>query len=287
MDNENQAAMSDEALEAALLATDAIEETPEPVDQAEPEQAEGANDAEPPADQQQDDASQQTEQQQASDWNPEGPGDIKAALKHEREQAKALKQRLAEYEQREQQAQQQQMQAQYEANEQARLAQRTQMLADVAFDEERTAQLLAQFANEDRYFAQRDADVRREQEKYADGFALGRKVYPDFDAVMGKALADPKTARVLEAVAREATAAGENPVLAAYEEAKQRDPDAQAAAIQAEVARQVQAVLQKNQPPQSKGHTTIAHASGGAPSGAVDKAPHQMSDAELEAKLKG
>jgi hypothetical protein len=284
MDPNNEAAMSDAALEAALLGgDDTADEAAEPAEQTTVTDAEGAPDAEPPADQQEQQADEQ--QQQTDEFNPAGPGDLKVALRQTRDELKALKAEADELRQWRQQQAQAQAQAQYQADEQARLQQRNAMLDDV-FDPEQRAQLLQQFAREDQYFAQQQAQQALVQVRYQDGFAMAREAYPDFDAVLNKAIADPEQAALLEAVSQQALAQGRNPVIAAYQMAKKLDPDAQKAQIAAEVAKQVQAVLQKNQPPQSKGHTTIGHAAGSAPSGPAAKAPHQMNDDELEAALK-
>lgn len=278
-------AMSDAEIDAALGADDLGDVTDLDTVQDDADEAGEAvttTDAEPPAEQ---DQQEQPSEQTDPNWNPEGPGDIRKALQAEREQAKALKAELAELQQWRQQQQQAEMQARAQAEEAQRQELRRQQLEESTFDPEAQERLLNQWRYEDAQRIQQQAQQQHVQALYQQGFDLGREAFPDFDAVLNRGLADPELAPVLESIANQALMTGKNPTIAAYKAAKRFDPEAQKAAIEAEVQRQVQAVLQKQQKPATAGATTIAHASSAVPGLPEPKAPRRLSDRELDAKL--
>jgi hypothetical protein len=275
--DKDYAEMSDEELMAEVEAEATAEAEAAPVEQDNAADA-GAIDAEPPAEQEQ---QEQPTQQQAEDWNPDGPGDIKAALRQEREQARALKQQLAELQQWRQQQEQAAYQAQAQAEEAQRQAERRAQLENT-FDPDDQERLYHQWRNEDAQRIQYQAQQAHVQALYQQGFEIGREAFPDFDTVLNRGLADPELAPVLEAVAQRAIAEGKNPTIAAYKTAKRLDPVSAEERIKAEVQKQVQSVLQKRQPPANRGHDTIGHVSAQPVGAAPRKAIQEMSTEELE-----
>jgi hypothetical protein len=215
---------------------------------------------------------------------------VRAALKEQREQAKALKQQLeqaaaeaAELRQWRQQIENNHRQQQYMADERARLQQRNEAL-DMVFDLDERAQMLERWRQEDLYIAQQSTQQAIAQAQYTQGYETAKEAFPDFEGVFHKAMSDPMQAPLLEAVANQALNQGKNPVIAAYKMAKQLDPEAQAARIEAEVSKRLQAVLQKQNPPANRGHATIGHATSQVPGAVASKDVRDMSTEELERK---
>jgi hypothetical protein len=105
MQDTNPTDLSDDDLMAAAMGDEDDTEV----------ELEGADDATPQADQDdQDDASDQ----QTQNWNPDGPGDLREAIRQEREQRRYLEQQMAAYQQQLAQYQLQQQYAQQSLQQQ-------------------------------------------------------------------------------------------------------------------------------------------------------------------------
>lgn len=176
-------------------------------------------------------------QEQQPDYNPEGPGNVREALRQAREAERMAREQLAQYQAYVQQLQQPQPQQETEFLDEA-LAQHTQS---------QLTEMRAQFE-------QQTQAMRIEMAE-----TMARQQFPDYDEVIGR-LAE------MDAVNVAAFLNKPNPALAAYQFAKQYTPQA----IEAEVQRRVSEIAKTLTPQTPKAPKTIGNLPAAAPN--VDKA---------------
>lgn len=272
MSDTNARELTDEQLDD-LLAGDDEESTTDEADPSEGAEGDdqGAVDADPPADGTDTESDTEQEDAEAADdakpegFNPDGPGDTKVALRQAREEAKAAKQRLAEYEAQQQAAVQRQQQAYEEA-------QFKQQLENAAYDPDETERLTADFRA--KTLAQANQQVANDRVRLSEAYAV--EAFPDYFEQIERLKAEFGQGIVQIAMQQE------NPALWAYQKAKKiPDPVTQQKAVEAEVAKQVAAALQKQQSP-AKGPKSIGRVSSAGAMTTEDKPIQKMSDAELE-----
>lgn len=188
----------------------------------------------------------QAEPQQ--DWNPDGPGDLREALRQEREQLRYF---------REQAELQQQQLAQYQAwyqqqQEAVAAQQQREYLEELAYDPEQ----LQAYLQQQQQVAFQQASQQQAEYKVKMAADLARQTIPDFEQQIGK-LYNLLGAEVVDSMAMNQP----NPALWAYEFAKNfsSTPDEINARVEAEVQKRLAQIAPRAQVKQSTNSRGIGH----------------------------
>lgn len=187
-------------------------------------------------------------QAEQNDWNPEGPGDMREALRQEREQLRLYREQM--------QMQQQQLE-QYQAwynqqQEQAAAEQQRQYLEELADDPEQ----LQAYLQQQQQAAWQQAQQSQYEQKLVMSADLARATIPDFETQLNKlySLLGP------EAVDRMAMQQA-NPAMWAYQFAKNFavTPDEVNARVEVEVQRRLAEIAPRAQVKQSTNSRGIGY----------------------------
>lgn len=213
---------------------------------------------------------QPAEQQTPQTWNPDGPGNVKEALRQAREEARAYKEQLAQYQAWQQQIQQQQ-----------------QEQAVDPLDPEAYSAIQQQMGAMQQQMQQAQTTMRLEMSE-----TLVRQSHPDYDQAI-QALA-----QMGDSVNINAFLQAPNPALAAYEYARNFTPWGIEQRVNQEVQRRVSELTQQMTPQKPKAPKTIGNLpaaastteSGGSalnvPSGHIAQMTHENRDAWYEKALR-
>lgn len=225
----------------------------------------------------------ETGEQKPEGWNPDGPGNLKAALAESRAREKAQREQLAQYERQQAQAQAEyqaqlfnaQVQAEVQRLNETNPEQVPAYLAQVqAYQQQQLAQ---------QYQQQTQAQIQASRVEMSEQLARQSMGAEAFDAKMtqlAQLLQDPVLGPTINV---QALMASENPALAAIALVDRLTvKPSQPVDIQAEVQRQVAAALGKQQQP-IKGPKTVGHLSSATQEPPIEKDPRDMTDEELDA----
>lgn len=193
---------------------------------------------------------QETEAEPESEenWNPDGPGDIREALRQEREQLRIY---------REQMQMQQQQLDQYQAwyrqqQEQAEAERQRQYLEELADDPEQ----LQQYLHGQQQAAWQQAQQQQQVQRVQMAAEFARQAIPDFDVQLSK-IYGLLGHEVVDQMAMQQ----ENPALWAYQFAKNfaTSPDEVNARVEAEVQRRLAEIAPRAQVKSSTNSRGIGH----------------------------
>lgn len=236
----------DESIEALYSALEGGDEAVDTTTESEPqvEQPEQTPAGEEPAPE----PEQPAQAQQEGDWNPDGPGDLREALRQEREQLRYFREQMEL-----QQQQLQQYQSWYQQQQQlAAQEQQRQYLEELSYDPEQLQAYLQQQQQAAWQQAQQSQTVYKLQ-MAAD---LARQTIPDFDQQLNK-IYDLLGAEVVDSMASQQA----NPALWAYQFAKNfsMTPDEINARVEAEVQKRLAQIAPRAQVKQSTNSRGIGH----------------------------
>jgi hypothetical protein len=193
-------------------------------------------------------AEQQVEAEPDQEWNPDGPGNIREALRQEREQIRIY---------REQMLMQQQQLEQYQAwhrqqQEQAEAERQRQYLEELADDPEQ----LQQYLHGQQQAAWQQAQQHQQVQRVQMAAEFARQAIPDFDAQLSK-IYNLLGHQVVDQMAMQQ----ENPALWAYQFAKNfaTSPDEVNARVEAEVQRRLAEIAPRAQIKSSTNSRGIGH----------------------------
>jgi hypothetical protein len=193
-------------------------------------------------------AEEQVQAEPQQDWNPDGPGDIREALRQEREQLRLY---------REQMLMQQQQLEQYQAwykqqQEQAEAERQRQYLEELADDPEQ----LQQYLHGQQQAAWQQAQQQQQVQRVQMAAEFARQAIPDFDAQLNK-IYSLLGHEVVDSMAMQQ----ENPALWAYQFAKNfaTTPDEVNARVEAEVQRRLAEIAPRAQVKTSTNSRGIGH----------------------------
>lgn len=281
--------LTDEQLEAALSGdVSEADTTTETGDTTTEGESVTTTDAEPPADQ----VVTDEQGEQGEGLNPDGPGDLRVALKQERERAKAERERAEQLaaEAAELRAYRQQIEAQqYQAQTQQQAEQYRQQLAErLEFvDGQEAAAIVEEIRRIDAQQMQQNYQAYAANERLQFSASVMADAHPDFAEHLTRAYEEFGPALDQLALSKSPN----NPAKWAYELGKRLNAEANfetrlAAELEKRLPAAVQEVLQKQKPPDTQGHKGIAHISADGVGGkTVTKSPSEMSDAELARAL--
>lgn len=193
-------------------------------------------------------AEEQVQAEPQQDWNPDGPGDMREALRQEREQLRLY---------REQMLMQQQQLEQYQAwyrqqQEQAEAERQRQYLEELADDPEQ----LQQYLHGQQQAAWQQAQQQQQIQRVQMAAEFARQAIPDFDAQLNK-IYSLLGHEVVDSMAMQQ----ENPALWAYQFAKNfaTTPDEVNARVEAEVQRRLAEIAPRAQVKSSTNSRGIGH----------------------------
>lgn len=193
-------------------------------------------------------AEEQVQAEPQQDWNPDGPGDIREALRQEREQLRLY---------REQMLMQQQQLEQYQAwykqqQEQAEAERQRQYLEELADDPEQ----LQQYLQGQQQAAWQQAQQYQQVQRVQMAAEFARQAIPDFDFQLNK-IYSLLGHEVVDQMAMQQ----ENPALWAYQFAKNfaTTPDEVNARVEAEVQRRLAEIAPRAQVKTSTNSRGIGH----------------------------
>jgi len=191
---------------------------------------------------------EQPEQNNADNWNPDGPGDIREALRQEREQLRLYREQMEL-----QQQQLQQYQAWYQQQQQlAAQEQQRQYLEELADDPDQ----LQAYLQQQQHAAWQQAQQQQTTYKLQMAAELARQSIPDFDQQLGKIynLLGPD---IVDAMAAQQS----NPALWAYQFAKNfsATPEEINSRVEAEVQKRLAEIAPRAQVKQSTNSRGIGH----------------------------
>lgn len=286
--------LTDEQLAAMLPGSDLETETDTTTDEVDTAgDTVEQTDAEPPAEPVITD-----EQLSDPNWKPEGPGDLRVALKKSRESEQAQRaeaERIkAEAEQVRAEAaelrayRQQVEQSQNQARTQQQAEQYRQQLAErLEFvDGQEAAAIVEEIRRIDASEMQRAYQAHADNERLQFSASVMADAHPDFAEHLQRAYDEFGPALDQLALIKSPN----NPAKWAYELGKRLGAESGleariAAEVEKRLGAAVQEVLQKQKPPDTQGHRGIAHLSSEGGSKTVTKSPAQMTDAELQRAL--
>jgi len=191
---------------------------------------------------------QPDENTEQNNWNPDGPGDIREALRQEREQLRLYREQMEL-----QQQQLNQYQAWYQQQQQlAAQEQQRQYLEELAYDPDQ----LQAYLQQQQQAAWQQAQQQQMTYKLQMAADLARQSLPDFDQQLGKIynLLGPD---VVDSMAAQQA----NPALWAYQFAKNfsASPDEINARVEAEVQRRLSEIAPRAHVKQSTNSRGIGH----------------------------
>lgn len=262
--------LTDEEIEARL--NGASSESEAPAETVEAEQSEQEQAAQTPGDTEATapgSADQEAEQQ--AQPPAEQPRTVPLPEHIElRKRAQAAEEQLRQF-------QQQQAQQAAEAQQRAVEARYEELLLE---DPEAAAQFAVQVQQQEQERIRAEFQQAQVVDRVKLSEEYARKAYgEDYDRQIAKAVERIGAETLLSLAAQQP-----NPAQWAYEFGAQfQTPEERQATIQAEVAKQLQEVLKKNQPPQSRGTTSIGTVSSATAEPHQLKDPEHMTDAELDA----
>ena len=236
----------DESIESLYSALEGNGE--EVVESTEPEQPTEPTPAgeEPVSEPEQPQEAEQPEQ--SGDWNPDGPGDLREALRQEREQLRYFREQMEL-----QQQQLQQYQAWYQQQQElAAQEQQRQYLEQLADDPEQ----LQVYLQQQQQAAWQQAQQSQTVYKLKMAADLARQTLPDFDQQLNK-IYDLLGHEVVDSMAAQQA----NPALWAYQFAKNfsATPDEINARVEAEVQKRLAQIAPRAQVKQSTNSRGIGH----------------------------
>lgn len=235
--------MDQETFDSLYAGLEQAEESPETVTpEPEPEQTPAG---EEPATEQAEPEAQAPEQE---NWNPDGPGDLREALRQEREQLRLYREQMEL-----QQQQLNQYQAWYQQQQQlAEQEKQRQYLEELAYDPDQLQAYLQQQQQQ----AWQQAQQQQMTYKVQMASSLARQTIPDFDQQINK-LYDLLGAQVVDSMAMQQ----ENPALWAYQFAKNfsSSPEEINSRVEAEVQKRLAEIAPRAQVKQSTNSRGIGH----------------------------
>lgn len=182
------------------------------------------------------------------EWNPEGPGDLREAVRQEREQLRLVREQMQM-----QQQQLEQYQAWYQQQQQQAEAERQrQYLEELADDPEQ----LQQYLQQQQQAAWQQAQHHQQTQRVQMAAEFARQAIPDFEVQVNK-LYSLLGHETVDAMAMQQ----ENPALWAYQFAKNfaTSPDEVNARVEAEVQRRLAEIAPRAQVKQSTNSRGIGH----------------------------
>ncbi len=233
------------------------------------------------------DEGQADEAQQEGDkpegWNEDGPGDLKEALRQERERARVALEQQQQLAQRLQAIEAQQQQAKVQADQAALEAEYTRLY------EEEGPEAAADFARRvDAHRAnqaQQQAEQQRANERFQLSATYAAQAFPDY-ADRVSLLYQRLGAETVDALA--AQHGGMDPAGWAYRFAKDNFPNAADldAMLDAREAQRKADLTAKHRPNAAAGHVSVGHISSDTQNAPGPKPPRRMTDKELARSLR-
>lgn len=225
----------------------------------------------------------QAEGDKPEGWNEDGPGDVREALRQERERARLATEQQQYLAQRLAALEQQQQQAKVQADQQALEAEYTRLY------EEEGPEAAAEFARRVDAHRANEAQQQAEQQRAAERFQLSAtyaaQTFPDY-ADRVSLLYQRLGAETVDALA--AQHGGMDPAGWAYRFARDNFPTTSDldAMLDAREAQRKADLTAKHRPNAAAGHQSVGHISSDTQNAPAPKPPRRMTDKELARSLR-